>query len=86
VEGAEEAKHPGGIQTGSRVLTSAEFLAGLAGLASLASLAVAEPPVVEEDEGVYVDLLDPKDKALGKLTAETEEMDPTASGRDWGVI
>jgi hypothetical protein len=72
VERAGEAKHPGRIHTGSRLLTSADFLA---------SLEVAEDPVVEE-EGVDVDLLDPKDKAFVKLTAETEQVAPTAPGPD----
>jgi hypothetical protein len=64
------------------VLTSAEFPAGLA---------VAEAPVVEEDEGVEVevDLLDPKDKGFEKPTAETEQVDPAArgqTGRDVSVV
>jgi hypothetical protein len=73
VERAEEAKHPGRIHTGSRVLTSAEFLA---------SLEVAEDPIVEEEDGEDVDLFDPKDKAFEKLTAETEQVDPAAPGPD----
>jgi hypothetical protein len=73
VERAEEAKHPGRIHTGSRVLTSADFLA---------FLTVDEDPVFEEDEGVDVDLLEPKANAFEKLTAETEQVDPAAPEPD----
>jgi hypothetical protein len=52
------------------VLTPAEFLVGLA---------VAGDPVVGEDEGVGVYLLDPKDRAFGKLAVETEQVNPCGS-------
>jgi hypothetical protein len=43
---------------------------------------VAEVPVVEEGGGEDVDLLRPTDKALQKLTAETEHVDPATAQPD----
>jgi hypothetical protein len=63
VERADEGERPRWIHTGSRVLTSADLLA---------SLAVDDDPVVEEDEGVDVDLLESKANASENLAAETE--------------
>jgi hypothetical protein len=57
---------------GLRVLTPVECLA---------HLSVAEEPVVEEHQGEDVDLLDPKGKALEKLTAETWQGTPRLLGR-----
>jgi hypothetical protein len=49
-----------------------------------APLSVAEEPVVEEGEGD--DLFWSTDKALGTLTAQTEQVDPTTAQPDQALM
>ena len=94
VERQEEAKTPLRIHTGSRVLTSPEFLERLAAFvagqqrqtAALDDAAMVtaehepEPQPLAPGEDLEVDLLAPVAKAFEKLTAVTERIDPTAPG------
>ena len=94
MERQEEAKTPLRIHTGSRVLTSPEFLERLAAFvagqqrqtAALDDAAMVtaehepEPQPLAPGEDLEVDLLAPVAKAFEKLTAVTERIDPTAPG------